>query len=71
LRAIAGSITAFGFDCPVIDSKGNIIARMAGNRPPKTGLETATAIVLDRLNDIEQARDSRTTQPQILSRHVC
>jgi hypothetical protein len=35
LRAIAGSITTFGFDCPLIDSKGNIIAARQAIGHPK------------------------------------
>jgi hypothetical protein len=54
LPAVTGSITVFGFDCSLIGSKGTSSPGMAGNRPPKTGLETATAIVQDHLNDIEK-----------------
>jgi hypothetical protein len=43
-----------GFRLPLLDSKGTSSPGMAGNRPPKTDLETATAIVLDYLNAIEK-----------------
>src|ERR1039458_9562852 len=53
---IAGSITAFGFNAPIlIDSKGNIIA---GNgrylAALKLGLEMVPVVVLDHLSEIQK-----------------
>jgi ParB-like chromosome segregation protein Spo0J len=56
VAAIAGSIVAFGFNCPIlVDSKGGIIAGhgryLAGL---KLGLDTVPVVVLDHLSETEK-----------------
>jgi ParB-like chromosome segregation protein Spo0J len=56
LAAIAGSIAAFGFNCPIlVDSKGGILAGHGRYLASlKLGLDTVPVVVLDHLSETEK-----------------